>query len=307
MRRALAVAALVLPAALAVAQVPPAAVGQVLEQSNFDVTTGDSFINAAHCAGTDTLDLEWNTLLTSGSFTEDGTYRIFASDSDPSARAGEDANFCHEDDDPNATPPVFAGPVATFPDEGIVQDAEVVGSTVAAEAGFTCGPAGEGQVVYICAHWFETATARRGRASGRFIVQVKAPDSPVIRDVLSGNGRLEVSWDPGPGGEVDAESYVALASTVAGGRAVASATTDAESVTIGGLANFTTYSVTVRAASIGGNLSDPSFAVSGTPAPSGGFLDVYGGVETGGCSTGTAGAVALLGTASLLLIRRRKP
>jgi uncharacterized protein (TIGR03382 family) len=104
---------------------------------------------------------------------------------------------------------------------------------------------------------------------------------------------------------VDADSYVASASTVAGGRAVASATTDAESVTIGGLANFTTYSVTVRAISVGGNLSDPSFAVSGTPAPSAGFLEVYGGVEKGGCSTGTAGALALLGTALVLAVRRR--
>jgi hypothetical protein len=297
-----AVAVLALPAALAVAQVP-ANPGQVLEPNNFDVTTGLSFINAAHCDGA-TLDLAWQvTLLQGASFATADRYDIYASNTAPFTQ-GENVNFCPTADDDSTNPDTFADDVATFPAQGITQGGAVDPVLVASATRVSCDATSENEEVFICAHLLSATSARLGFASGKFRVQVEAPVKPVISGVGSGDGRLEVRWDPGTGG-VDADSYVASASTVAGGRAVASATTDAESVTIGGLANFTTYSVTVRAISVGGNLSDPSFAVSGTPAPSAGFLEVYGGVEKGGCSTGTAGALALLGTALVLAVRRR--
>jgi hypothetical protein len=305
MRRAFAVAAVALPAALAVAQVPPAAIGQVLEINNFEVETGNNYINAAHCAGTDQLDLEWQIT----SFSGTGTYQIVASNTQPGT-AGATGNFC-PDNAPNATPAVHTGQVQDFEAKTPVQRGSVSGAqavSVALDpetATSNCGPSGERKIVYICAHFLDAGSNKVGAASGKFIVQVKAPAVPTNVSAASGNGRLQVSWDPGAGGDVVADSYVASASTVAGGPAIASASTDTESVAIGGLANFTQYFVRVRALSVGGNPSGDSAEAAGTPMPSAGFLDIYDGVEDGGCASGPGGALALLGTALAFALRRR--
>ena len=74
--------------------------------------------------------------------------------------------------------------------------------------------------------------------------------------------------------------------------------------------NGVTYSVVVYAYSKAGNRSDASAAVTGTPQPVARLLGPVPGSaaapSSGGCASGSAGALALLGTAALLALARRK-
>jgi hypothetical protein len=92
MRRALLTAILATPG-IAAAQLQSTTPGQLAEVDTFNVSTGFSYINAAHCAGAP-LSLEWNIQPNVGvGFQTGGTYRIIASDTAP----GTDG-FCPEQD-----------------------------------------------------------------------------------------------------------------------------------------------------------------------------------------------------------------
>ncbi len=312
MRRALLVAVIALP--IIVLAAVAAGSGQVVEIDNFNVNATTSYLNAAQCAGTAPVRLEWNIVLDSGQFTSgNGTYQIFASDTAPPT-TGDNANFCPEKDDTTKSPQVFANRVDTVTATSIPQRLDVLGSDIKAAVHATCDSSSEGKVLYVCSHWFDSNSTRRGHASGKFLVQIAAPARPTTVTVAPGDTRLKVAWKAGEGGTVDADHYVAEAATVAGGAPVASASTDGptESVTISGLQNGTTYFVVVRAYSVGGNpsaASDPP--ATGTPEPVNDFWETYradGGREQGGCASGAgaAGALGLLGAASLVALRRRK-
>jgi uncharacterized protein (TIGR03382 family) len=303
MRRALVLAALVAPA-LAVAQSVPAPPGGVVEIDNFNsaAVPQASYVNEAQCAG-GLMNLEWNILAATG-----GTYRLFASNTEP----GE-GGFCPEENDSAASPQVFAGsilPAGSVVVEGQAQGETVSGATVATAAQRACSAAGEGQVIWICAHWYNANGARSGAASGRFLVQVAAPAPPTGVSAGSGDTRLHVRWDASTGGAVTADRYVAEATPVAGGPAIRSESVAAQSVTLSGLVNDQEYSVVVFALSVGRNESEPSAAVTGTPRPVDDFFEVYrrtpGAREEGGCGAGGTGPLALVAVGLLALLRRRK-
>jgi uncharacterized protein (TIGR03382 family) len=300
MRRALVLAALAAPAfALAQATAPA---GRVIERENFNTAASPptSYVNRTQCAGGE-MDLEWNVPAATG-----GTYQLFASNTAPGADG-----FCAEQSDEQVSPQVFAGPISggSFVVQGQLQGARISGNAVRTAAGRACE---ERQEIWICAHWFNSAGARSGAASGRFLVQVLAPNPPPPGSVSAGSGdtRLHVRWSASTGGQVTADRYVAEATPVAGGAPVRSDAVAAQSVTISGLVNDQDYSVVVYALSVGRNESDPSEAVIGTPRPVDDFFDVYrrfdGAREEGGCGSGGTGPLALVALGLLALLRRRK-
>lgn len=305
MRRVLLLAAVSLPAFVLAAV--SAGTGQVLEIDNFNATAASSYVNAAQCAGTAPVRLEWNIILTTGGFTTDGTYRIYASDTAPST-SGDNANFCPEVD--STTPVVNTGQVQSVAATLAIQGLDVSGSAIATNAAKTCDSGSEGHTVYVCSHWYDGSAVRRGYASGKFIIQLAAPNAPTGAGVEVGDTRLRVSWTPSTSGAAAADHYIAEATPVAGGAPILSSSTNGTEVTISGLTNGTEYSVVVYAFSVGGNRSVASNAVTGTPMPVDDFWEHYrnqpGAREEGGCGTGGAGAFALLGAAALLVASRRR-
>jgi MYXO-CTERM domain-containing protein len=301
MRRALVLAALAAPA-LALAQVPAAGPGAVIEINNFTTRDPDgatSYVNRAHCAGEDTMNVEWNVSPASGS---GGTYQLFATNTEPTN--GRCPTELNEQEN------VFTGSIltgGTVVARGPSERAEVVGSTVAQAARRPCDASGEGQVIWICAHWSESSTAA---AFGRFEIQVGFPNPPTGVSAGPGDTRLQVSWTASTGGAVLADRYVARATAVGGTETIESDETTGTSTTISGLQNGTQYEVRVFALSIGGNESEESDPALGTPVPVDDFFDVYrrdpGAREEGGCGTGGAGPLGLVAVGLVALLRRRK-
>ncbi len=310
MRRALLLAAVVLPiVALAAAA---ANVGQVVETTNFDGV--NNYINAAQCAGTTPVHLEWNIQPVSGSFSGTGLYKVFASSQQPSTTTGTTGTFCAETASPNATTPVYAGQVDAVTASTAVQDKDVSGATIiqvvnASGATGICGAGNEGKTLWVCTHWFDANSNRAGFATGKFVLQVQAPADPVSVGGDPGDGAIDVHWSAPTGTGAQLDHYIATATPSGGGTPVSSGETNALKVRIAGLTNGVAYTVTVTAYSKGGN---PSNAVAAsepvTPGPVEDYWDWYklqGGTETGGCASGSAGALALAGVAALLAIRRR--
>lgn len=265
----------------------------------------DEFINAAECntANNRTVRLSW-TLQQDAGFVAGGTLRVYATNKDPAQTAAPNQGYCAEGDDSSTS--TKAGPIGEA-QGGAVTTLEVSTATLATVAGYTdCTDAIE-RPVFVCVHYRNpSGGARAARASGEMTLQVAAPGKPTLTSVTPGDGRLFASWTA-PTGGATAARYV-LTATPSGGTAIRSGEIVGTSGTVEGLANGTAYAVQVIALSSGRNEGPPSDALTGTPAPTQGFWDTYedqGGVEEGGCQTGAAGALALLGLAALALGRRR--
>ncbi|HET8732353.1 MAG TPA: fibronectin type III domain-containing protein, partial [Anaeromyxobacteraceae bacterium] len=86
--------ALLLAAALAL----PALAGAQVADGVLQPVVGDEFVNAAQCKGADTapVSLVWNTHVTT-LFSTGGTYRLFASNTQPDS-SGTNLNYCPETD-----------------------------------------------------------------------------------------------------------------------------------------------------------------------------------------------------------------
>lgn len=303
MRRLLLAAAVLVPLAVVAAIVIDD--GQVIDVDNYNAvaTAPTSYINLDQCNDRAPLKLEWKIHKTSALLAA-GTYKLFASSIQPYDQ-GENVNYCPEAPSTGTGTDVHAGllgdQIARTRD---IQDAERSGAEAARLANVDC--TSDGGVVYICAHLYDGT--RKGYASGRFEVQVAAPDPPAITAAsAAGEDRVAVEWTRSTGG-VQVDHYRAVAMDAAGAE-VGWATTEGTSATISGLTLGTTYTIVVYAYSLGGNQSDASAPRMATPAPVLDFWEAYktaGGTDDGGCASGGAGPLALLGVASLLLLRRRR-
>jgi hypothetical protein len=310
MRRILPAAAFIVPLAVGAA-ISVAPTGKVVDLDNYnaEATPATSYISAAQCAGAP-LDLQWSTVDVAGGLVGSGEYRIFASNTEPPAADGDGrfANFCDEDDNDGGTgPDIFAGRLEVTPWRSDIQGLEASGADAAALANVTCDDAGESEIVWICAHLYEGST-RKGHASGQFVVQVRAPSPPsgVVAGPASETS-ISVQWTPPASTLAEVDHYVAVA-TDPDGNEFRSGTTDGTDATIGGLTDGVTYRVVVHAYSLAGNESAASASDDASPAPVDDFWDAYvraGGVDDGGCSTGSAGPLALLAAAAHLRLRRR--
>jgi uncharacterized protein (TIGR03382 family) len=149
---------------------------------------------------------------------------------------------------------------------------------------------------------------------GTFNFQLAIPPAPNITGVSAGDSQLSVSVTPGTTTATETATtgvtYTVTCTPPAGGTAI---TRDgsAGNITCSGLTNGVAYTVTATGNSTAGNVGATTSATgSFTPLPFLGFWEVYkadGGVETGGCGTGGAGAIApALALLGLLAARRRR-
>jgi hypothetical protein len=337
MRRHLLGLALLLAPALGIATpltMPPT--GQIV----FDEDSDQSFINSLQCQGlsqdadklyTTSVDvnLTWQLSLTDSStsttttFVPGGKYYLFVTSRLPDTgilscttpATGGTAITAQ----PVVTPlgdstgllhvPTDTNPMTTK----LAVSRQNIATAFLAIAGTTCAANPTQPTVYLCLEWFTTGsppTTPQGRALGQMTFDVVGPSTaPVLNAPIPvGDTRLAPSWT-GITGETS-PSYIAIATSPSGAKLASGVTTNT-SATIDHLTNNVAYDVTVRAFDQAGNIGPASSAVSATPLPVDDFWDTYqkaGGRETGGCGTGAAGLLGLLGAAAgLLVARRRKP
>lgn len=301
--------ALLLAAALAA----PALAGAQVADGVLQPVAGDELVNAAQCAGTDTtpVELVWNTHVNTV-FTTGGTYRLFASSQQPET-TGTEANFCPETDDPaDGVRAAQVGDDLDATSQAVTAAMEFSPLEMVRAAGYDACDATSDRTIYLCVHWYDRSGARNGWAKGSVKLSFKVPAAPTGVSVTPGDSALNVRWSESTGGATDAKEYQVVATTTdprdpAGTHEYGRTTST--SYRARGLVNGVAYDVVVYAFSDAGNRSEPSAAVTGTPQPVSDFWEHYrasGGREEGGCASGSAGALALLGTAALLALARRK-
>jgi uncharacterized protein (TIGR03382 family) len=145
------------------------------------------------------------------------------------------------------------------------------------------------------------------------------PPAPVVSGVTPGDTQLSVSVTPGTKTATEtADTGVTYTVTctppTGGGTPSVGGPGNAGGITCGSLTNGTAYVVAATGQSAAGNPGPVSASVgpdaSTTPQAFLNFWEIYkgaDGVETGGCGSGGAGAVApVLALAGLLAIRRRR-
>jgi MYXO-CTERM domain-containing protein len=310
MRRVLlgAAIALAIPAAAVAFTTNP---GQLIESTNFNATTGASYVNAAMCATTSPvqLQLQWTISPSTGAFGQNDSYNIVASNTAP----GSDG-FCPAD---QATTSVHSKQIGSVSATTANGTTTVNAADVATATQVPCTTASEKTIVYLCVHWVDSGGNKKGVAKGNFIMQLVAPTAPTGVGVNPGSSKLVVNWTANPTTPTETDHYTARAFTngaAADATPVSTATTNSgatTTATIQGLANDTPYDVDVIAYSLGGNPSPPSTPrLTASPVPTADFWTVYkdrGGQEQGGCGGGPGGLVSLLGLAALGALRRRNP
>ena len=154
-------------------------------------------------------------------------------------------------------------------------------------------------------------------SQGTFTYQLAIPPAPVISNVSPNNGSLTVSVTAGT---TDANhtattgvTYTVTCTPASGTGTSGSGTGNAGNITCGGLTNNVSYTVTAIGDSAAGNVGPVSDTYPAgqntTPLPFESFWQIYkdaGGVETGGCGAGGAGALAPVAALAVLLLRRRR-
>ncbi|MGB8930114.1 MAG: hypothetical protein WCC48_02560, partial [Anaeromyxobacteraceae bacterium] len=265
----------------------------------FSQTTGaivfspDAAISKAECdaAATTQLGLTWIVTLDTGVvFSSNGEFRIYASDTQPTG------NYC-------AVGTTGVGQIGTVSSPtSVIQSTPVMVSLsdMLTATGFDC-VSGD-KTIYVCVHWWSSSlSADKGYARGTVKLSMAAPVAPTVTRVQAGNGALYVTLAAGTATSSSAAAATFAAKAVAADGIVhLGSTSSSTDVRIGGLVNGTPYTVTGYAYSAEGNQS-PESAAWGTqvaPQPDSNAWEVYGqdgGRDSGGCQSGGAGLLALLG------------
>lgn len=288
----------------------------------FDGSTDQAYVNLAQCNGTQndvradklTVDLTWAVAETDTvKWASGGTYRLYVTNKAPDTTASNATSCVGSSDSTFRSQPVGTGAdlsVGTDANPMLsavsVSRKDVAAAHMLANASTAACGTSLPTTIYLCVEWRQSG-APKLRATGTMTYDVVGPtDAPKLNDVGPGDGQLYPSWDASSG----ADRYKAFA-VVAGDQPHVSGEITDRSATIKGLQNGTTYDVYVYALDPAGNPSPKSNVVKKAPEPVNDFWDIYhgaGGRESGGCSTGADGALALLGAAAALFAaRRRKP
>jgi uncharacterized protein (TIGR03382 family) len=278
----------------------------------------DANIGRTECdpANGETIDVRWTV---SGTSLGPGTYRVYASTRAPTADETSGVKLCDTGNVP--ADGVFAakigGDIVATASTGTQNEDFLASDFVQATAPVDAVSCTDNstRTIHVCVHFFpsgqSTATAS---ATGQLELDLKVPPRPINVVVTPGEEALEVSWDEGTatGGQADTTYYriQARSDDPRDPELHDEGDFTGESGRIDGLVEGVTYQVTVTAFSAADNASEPSDPpVSGTPIPVSDFWEHYeesGGQEQGGCSSGPAGAIAILGAALALALQRRR-
>ncbi|WP_242346779.1 fibronectin type III domain-containing protein [Anaeromyxobacter terrae] len=305
MRRALLLAALALPAL-------------VRAQTAGTLTfTPDNLLGSADCdpTSTQTVSLSWAVSAVS---VAGGTYRVYASSRQPTTGTTTGLKLC--DTSPTTVDGVAVNAAQVGDDITATanpQSADFRTADFVKAAGYSCAET-TARTIYVCVHFSPSSGSDpTASATGSMKLDLKAPASPVNVTVEPGENGLRVSWDKGVGGAADASYYKIHAKATdptkdAGDHWSGKILDETGRISgrVDGLTNLVEYQVTVLAYSSSDNASAPSDPpVPGTPQPVEDFWEYYhssGGQEQGGCASGPAGALGILGAALALAFRRRK-
>ncbi len=290
---------------LAALAVPALASAQTAGQVTF---SPDAYLNATECAAANatTIQLSWTALRPSGATAAAATFQVYASTAAVTI-SGTTVPTCT-----SATGSAAIGSsISTTSDTATNQsfDASAFATAVGET---TCGVQAD-KSIYVCVQLSDASAVAIGYATGVLTLSTTPPGAPTNVSVTPGNQALNVGWSaPASGQTVATYRVVATAVDLTADPAsphyspmVNSATA---SYRLSGLVNDVPYSVVVYAYSASGTESLGSDPVSGTPLPTEDFFSYYraqGGREQGGCGTGGAAALSLLGAAALLAARRR--
>lgn len=289
MARRIAAIALLLAARAALAQLTPST-GLTVTETNDQ----DQRISIAECDGTRSDNLIFNWTYTGWSFA--GTYRLTLSDQSGCPSSAHTQVYDNLDG---------SASTGAYPTSG--QPAVVV-SQLLANLGISCS--GAATALYVCVDFLPGSGSGGaivpGAVTGTLALDLTRPPAPVVGVPTPGDTNLNVSWSAGSGSSYYDVVATSQANPADQHRTTVTGTTSAR---IGGLTNGVAYDVVVYAFSAGGNQSDVSNTVTGTPVQVEDFWRLYraaGGREAG-CATGGAGAVSLLVLVPLALRRRRRP
>jgi MYXO-CTERM domain-containing protein len=297
------------------AAMPALALAQTQPQAGVLQGLNNNLIGSAQCGGTQGLRVLWamKAMPTAGSVGGFGTVKIFASNKKRNTGLTEDPRTCwRSNDNFQGDTTIKTAELPQFDDRQLAVGDETIPAAAVAkmmtDLGINCATETTSTPVYMCALAYTNtnATDHIGYANGDFTLNNRKPGTPTNVAVEPAENALNVRWTEATTGE-NATEFRVIAKN---GNDVHTARTNGSPVMVNGLKNGTLYSVTVVAISSAGSESDPSEAVTGTPQPTEDFWDWYQGregVEQGGCTSGAAGALALLGAAALLRVRRRKP
>jgi hypothetical protein len=296
---------------LVLAVLPTLAAAQTTTTSGVLTTpvTGDASINQSECGSTtEDITFQWVVSTTVTPFPNTGIYRLFASNRSwtENTTGTATSNFCFETDGTDVRADQIGDDI---PVTATSQTEDFLVSDILTASGYDACDATSNKTIYICAHWYDSSGNRNGWAHGQVTLSLVRPGAPTNVRVASGDRALRVDWTGSTSTDVDHYYAVATSSLDA---AVTKRSDDVSegtrSVRIDGLENEVEYLVHVFAVSEADNVSEGSPEARGTPHPSEDFWDYYKheGPEEGGCASGAAGALAILGVASLLVLRRRK-
>ncbi len=260
----------------------------------------DSAINIAECSGaqSDSLAFTW----TYPNFVVSGSYKLTASDQSGCPSTAHNTVIATVD----ATSTVGAYPTSGLGGFNV--------PTLLSGLSISCS--GSASAVYFCVDYTPSSGAAVTAAvTGNIKVDLARPPPPVASNPTPGDSALNVSWAAGSGNSTTGTAGTSSSYDVVVTSQANPADTRTKSVTgttstrVDGLTNGVAYDVVIYAFSPGGNQSDASNTVTGTPVEVLDFWRLYradGGRETGGCATGAGGLAALLALVPLALRRRRR-
>jgi hypothetical protein len=333
MRRALLLATVLAVPTLGSAQL---AAG-TMSFTNTDADPKASTINIAECRSTSArVEISWQPTGTvpAGSV----TYTLYASNKDTANKT----NFPNLPTDPNTQCPTVQDSNTTN-NVNVVQVGDPLTNPVLAnrpfstakiaealKAGTVTDPCSSGGTVFLCIQGASGGT-NFGTARATITVVQTTPDAApeLLLPISPGNTALTPRWadtatntawyqvqaislaDPAhlpTAGDFDpASSYTAFDAADAGRHA--SGFVSGREARLAGLQNGVVYAVMITSYTADYNPGDPSNIASGMPQLTTDFWQTYknaGGQETGGCSSGLAGPLALALLAGALAFNRRR-
>jgi MYXO-CTERM domain-containing protein len=311
---------------LAVLAAPGLAAAQTLNQGQIAFYEGQTdlihgpWISRAECQAAQAwqadntkpaaiVNLSWVTQLTNSATQFPGTaaYRIYASN-----KAIQN-NTCYTQGNGTDLNAGQVGETITGLQQSVALEPANIAQILSAAGQLAgCATSSGDIAVYVCVQAFATSDASTiiGVATGQMTLSITPPGSPSgVTAKPADSGALDISWSA-PGGSPAAYDY--RVTVVNGADPDTHQQTDIRSLstTVSGLTNDIPYTISVYARSQAGNENATPGTTVATPVFVANFWDVYHtvykGQEQGGCSSGAAGPIALLGLAALVAKLRRR-